>query len=149
LGFTLTAFAQLGFGVLPLPAKKDPTARLKGWAKLAHEAGKLQRSNQAAFILTGRYALTGELAFYTAQPEGVVQFNERIRYANLPAPDEAKLKDAQALLVLRKGEDAAPAASHFQSSRLLAALTRDAGFRSNDAYDVYLLSGYRGGLFDN
>jgi 4-amino-4-deoxy-L-arabinose transferase-like glycosyltransferase len=149
LGFTLAAFLQLGFGVLPIPAKKDPTSRLKGWAKLGLEAGELQHANKAAYILTGRYALTGELAFYTAQPDRAVQFNERIRYANLPAPDEAQLKDAPAILVLRKGENAAPASAHFESSRLLTTLTRDAGFQSKDAYDVYLLSGYRGGLFGN
>jgi hypothetical protein len=48
---------------------------------------------------------------------------------------------------LRKGGDAAAAAAHFEGSRLLATLTREAGYQSNDAYDVYLLSGYRGGLF--
>jgi 4-amino-4-deoxy-L-arabinose transferase-like glycosyltransferase len=146
--FTLVAFLQLGLGILPLPAKKDPTSRMKGWAKLGLETGKLQQDNKAALILTDRYALTGELAYYTPGQDSVLQINERIRYANLPEPNEAKLKEAPAILVLRKGGNAVPASASFTNSRLLTTLTRDAGFQSNDAYDVYLLSGYRGGLFN-
>ena len=58
-------------------------------------------------VLTDRYAITGELAFYGGGPDGVAQINERIRYANLPRPDESKLKNAPALLVLRRNGAAA------------------------------------------
>ncbi len=147
LAFTFAAFVQLGFGLLPIPSKKDPTARLKGWAGLSHEVAQLQKDNHAAFILTDRYAITGELAFYTAEPQAVLQINERIRYINLPTIDDARLQGATALLVLRKGSDAAGAQTSFSGSRFVTTLTRSAGFASRDAYDVYALSGYRGGLF--
>jgi 4-amino-4-deoxy-L-arabinose transferase-like glycosyltransferase len=147
LAFTLVAFAQLGFGLLPIPSKKDPTARLKGWAALRREIAQLQKDNRAALILTDRYAITGELAYYTAEPQAVLQINERIRYSNLPSVDDASLEGASALLVLRKGGSAAVAEAAFASSRFVTTLTRNAGFASRDAYDVYLLSGYRGGLF--
>lgn len=147
IAFTATAFLQLGLGLLPIAAQKDPTARMKGWAGLGGDVAKLRREQGAGMILTDRYAITGELGFYGAGAAEVAQVNERIRYANLPAPDDAKLLNAPALLVLRK--DAAPiaAASRFEQANKIATLTREAGIPSIDAYDVYLMSGYRGGLF--
>ncbi len=148
MAFTLVAFLQLGLSALPLEAKKDPTSRLKGWAKLGADVERLEREAGAATILTDRYALTGELAFYDSRPDTVLQLNERIRYANFPPPDETKLKTSPALLILRKDADAKQASAFFSNSRLLTTLPRDAGFHSRDAYDVHLLTGYRGGLFD-
>jgi hypothetical protein len=48
---------------------------------------------------------------------------------------------------LRKGAGISQAADFFESSQLLQTLERDAGLHSRDAYDVYLMAGYRGGLF--
>ena len=146
--FTLTAFLQLGLGALPIEARKDPTARLKGWAKLGAGISELAEAHGAASILTFNYALTGELAFYGAGGRPILQTGERIRYANLPAPDEGRLKSGPALLVLRKGGDASGTAQFFENSSFVTTITREAGFHSRDAYDVHLLSGYRGGLFD-
>ena len=106
VAFTLAAFLQLGLGALPIEAKKDPTSRLKGWAKLGADVERLERERGAATVLTDRYAITGELAFYGSNADSVAQINERIRYSSFPAPDESKLQDAPALLVLRKGGDA-------------------------------------------
>jgi 4-amino-4-deoxy-L-arabinose transferase-like glycosyltransferase len=147
IAFTLTAFAQLGLGLLPIAAKKDPTTRLKGWSQLGGDIERIRRDHSAGMVLTDRYAITGELAFYGSGWEDVAQINERIRYVSLPPPDEDKLKNAPALLVLRKGADASPVASFFADSHRIATLTRDAGFNPNDSYDVYFINGYRGGLF--
>jgi 4-amino-4-deoxy-L-arabinose transferase-like glycosyltransferase len=148
VAFTLAAFLQLGLGTLPIVAKKDPTTKLKGWAKLGADISKLAEAHGAVSILTVNYALTGELAFYGAKGRPVLQTRERIRYANLPAPDEARLRSGRALLVLRKGRDATGTARFFENSRFVTTITREAGFRPRDAYDVHVLSGYRGGLFD-
>jgi hypothetical protein len=145
IAFTVVAFFQLGLGLLPINAKKDPTSRLKGWSQLGGDVERLRRG--AGMILTDRYAITGELAFYGGGAAGVAQFNERIRYVSLPNPEESKLKGAPALLVLRKDSDATPAASFFADSHRIATLTREAGFHPHDSYDLYLLNGYRGGLF--
>jgi 4-amino-4-deoxy-L-arabinose transferase-like glycosyltransferase len=144
IAFTLAAFLQLGLGVMPIEAKKDPTSRLKGWAKLGADIASLERTQGAVSVLTDRYAITGELAFYGAEP--VWQINERIRYANLPALNEATLKTGPSLLVLRRGGDATQAAAFFGSARFLTTLVRDGGFQPRDAYDVHLLTGYRSGL---
>ncbi len=147
IAFSLVAFFQLGLGALPIEAKKDPTSRLKGWAKLSADASELARAQGATTILTDRYAITGELAFYGPPGRPVQQIDERIRYANLPEPSEAKLKSGPALLVLRKGGDPSRAAAYFESARFLTTLPREAGFHPRDAYDLHLLMGYRGGLF--
>ena len=62
--FTAVAFFQLGLGLLPIDGKKDPTARLKGWAQLGAEVAGIAERQGAAAILTANYASTGELAFY-------------------------------------------------------------------------------------
>ena len=67
-------------------------------------------------VLTDRYAITGELAFYGSGPGDVAQINERIRYVSLQPPDESKLKTAPALLVVRKDGSTAAAASFLQIS---------------------------------
>ena len=148
IAFTLVPFLQLGLGVLPIEAKKDPTAHLRGWARLGSDIAVAAEAHGAAAILTANYATTGELAFYGPKGRPVLQIGERIRYANLPAPDEGRLKSGPALLVLRKGGDASGAAAFYENSRLVTTVTREAGFNSRDAYDVHILSGYRGGLFD-
>ena len=80
----MVAFFQLGLGLLPMNAKKDPTSRLKGWSQLGGDIERLRRDHGAGMILTDRYAITGELAFYGGGPGGVAQINERIRYVSLP-----------------------------------------------------------------
>ena len=121
---------------------------LKGWAKLGSDIAMLAEAQGAAGILTANYATTGELAFYGAKERPVLQAGERIRYANLPAPDEARLKSGPALLVVRKGSDVSVPAAFYENSRLVTTVTREAGFNPRDAYDVHLLSGYRGELFE-
>jgi 4-amino-4-deoxy-L-arabinose transferase-like glycosyltransferase len=147
MAFTLAAFIQLGFGLLPLNAKKDPTSRLKGWSQLGGDVERLKREHGAGMVLTDRYAITGELAFYGAGPDDVAQINERIRYVSLPDPDQSKLKNAPALLILRAGAYTPPIGSNFADSHKIATLTRQAGFHPRDSYDVYFVNGYRGGLF--
>jgi hypothetical protein len=147
IAFTLAAFLQLGLGLLPMNAKKDPTSRLKGWSQLGGDIERLRQDHGAGMVLTDRYAITGELAFYGGGPGGVAQINERIRYASLPNPDDSKLKNAPALLVSRKDGDVTSVAASFGDSHRIATLTREAGFHPYDSYDVYFVNGYRGGLF--
>ncbi|WP_164730036.1 ArnT family glycosyltransferase [Rhodomicrobium lacus] len=144
--FTLVALLQLGTGAIPIEAKKDPTTRMKGWSALGADIDRLRREHGAGLVLTDRYAITGELAFHGMGADGVVQINDRIRYSNFPSPDESRLKDAPALLVLKAGsqQKAFPA---FDSAVQIATVTRPGGLQPRDAYAVFLLSGYRGGLF--
>ena len=101
----------------------------------------------AGVILTDRYAITGEIAYYLGDPAGVLEVKERIRYANLPPPQDYLLAEKPSMLVVRHGEDVAYLSQYFGERRLVTTLVRRGGFRPQDAYDVYVLSGYRGGLF--
>ncbi len=147
IALTLIAFLQIGLAVFPLESRADPTARFRGWAKLGADVERLEQDRGAAVILTDRFAITGELAFYGTRADRVVQINQRIRYASFPAPDETALENAPALLIVPKGVDPSPSASTFERSVLVATFTLDTGLGADEAYDAHLLSGYRGGLF--
>ncbi len=48
-----------------LPPKKDPTTRLTGWDELGKEAGRIYNiAGDRTFIISDRYQITSELAFY-------------------------------------------------------------------------------------
>ena len=145
--FTAGAFLQLGFSVLPVPAKKDPTSRLKGWSALVTDIAAIRAQTGAGVILTDRYAITGEISYYLGDPAGVLEVKERIRYANLPPPQDYLLAEKPSMLVVRHGEDVAYLSQYFGDRRLVTTLVRRGGFQPQDAYDVYIFSHYRGGLF--
>ncbi|MGA7328800.1 MAG: glycosyltransferase family 39 protein, partial [Rhodomicrobium sp.] len=147
MAFTLTVFAQLGLHALPIEAKKDPTSRLRGWAKLGADVDRLRQDYGASAVLTDRYAMTGELAFYARKSTPVIQINERIRYSNLPAPSDEEIANGPALFITRKGGNTASVSLYFENVRAVSTIQRAGGFHSRDAYDVHLLTGYRGGLF--
>lgn len=53
--------------VLNLPEKQDPTARLVGWRELGREASRLYSdlsSSGPAFVVSNKYQVASELAFY-------------------------------------------------------------------------------------
>jgi 4-amino-4-deoxy-L-arabinose transferase-like glycosyltransferase len=144
--FSLLAFAQLGLDLLPISPKKDPTTRMKGWSTLAADVEAVRKTTGATLVLTDRYAMTGQLAFYTERPDQVFQANERIRYIDAAGPEAADLKKP-ALFVVRADARVDAIRPAFTTVHRVTTIRRDAGIGTNDQYDVYLLSGYRGGLF--
>lgn len=147
LVFSLFTYAQASLALVALPPKLDPTSRLRGWDELGARVEALKAEHGAAFILTSRYAITGELAYHTTHPEDVIQGNERIRYSFEPLRDDAALAGQNALYVV-KAKDAknAPFASYFNDIVPLGELPRDAVHHNPDKYAVFLYKGYRGGL---
>ncbi|HXH09626.1 MAG TPA: glycosyltransferase family 39 protein [Alphaproteobacteria bacterium] len=71
LTLTLAFHEPLLFARLGLPASVDPMARLKGWRTLAAAVDALAaRMPRPPFILSDRYQISSELAFYAAtQPQ--------------------------------------------------------------------------------
>ncbi len=59
--------------ILNLPAKKDPTSRLRGWKELGEKVGRIYSSmtqKGSVFIFSDSYQVSSELAFYTpGKPE--------------------------------------------------------------------------------
>ncbi len=63
---------------LGLPARLDPTTRLRGWAELGRAAGAAvdaMPDPRRTFLVSGRYQITSELAFYTPGRPPAYNFN--------------------------------------------------------------------------
>ncbi len=147
-GFTIIAYMQLAFGMLPLSSKQDPTARMRGWADLARRVDGIALASDASFIVTTKYALTGTLAYYSARPGPVLQASERERYSFMPPPNDAAFIGKSALYVVRHGQAKLSLLDgHFGEKTLIATLKRESGWGAEDSFDVYQLRGYKGGLF--
>lgn len=71
LGMTLALHDPTLFARWGLPLKADPTSRLKGWRTLGAAVGALTAQMPAPpFLLSDRYQISSELAFYTpGQPQ--------------------------------------------------------------------------------
>jgi len=93
IGVAIAAIVYLQAAAAPFPlnAAKDPTALMAGWSELAHQVEDVARREKAAYILTSRYRLTGELAYYSSSRIPVLQFNERLRWISFQKPPAAVL----------------------------------------------------------
>ena len=73
-GFLLTAISHYP-AVLDLPPKKDPTTRLIGWQELGKAVGRLYEEEKDLFIVSNRYQVASELAFYVPGNPRVYNIN--------------------------------------------------------------------------
>jgi 4-amino-4-deoxy-L-arabinose transferase-like glycosyltransferase len=87
VGVLLFALAglQAAFGLFPL--HRDPTARLLavGWRELATDIEATRVRLGARCLIVSNYGLASWLSFYLPGTP-VVQFNERMRWVNMPEP---------------------------------------------------------------
>ncbi len=106
IGIAIAAVVYLQAMAAPIPlnAKKDPTALMAGWSELARDVEDVARREHAAYILTSRYRLTSELAYYSSSRIPVVQFNERLRWISFQTPPAAVLSQP-GLYVANVGRD--------------------------------------------
>ncbi|MBI1212291.1 MAG: glycosyl transferase [Alphaproteobacteria bacterium] len=142
-------YAQALFAPLHL-GPKDPTARILGfgWRALASEIEQARVQAGAQAIITTDYKATGWLTFYLPSPTPVIEINQRIRWANEPAPDKRLL--AGPLLYVCKNE--CPGLSNirqkFSAVALLDTFTRRRGALSIDSYSVYRAAQANGPVLD-
>ena len=139
-------YAQGFFGV-PLKGR-DPIARLTaiGFPQVADEIAALARAQDAPAIVTTSYATTGWLAFYLHPRIAIVQINEEYRWLSAPPPD-AQLLHAPLLFVTQQPQKSLPAVmARFTEVTHLAHLDRARNGARIDAFDVYRVSGWRGGV---
>jgi 4-amino-4-deoxy-L-arabinose transferase-like glycosyltransferase len=138
-------YGQAFFGVVP---KRDPIGRLTafGMAPVTEGIGKLAREQGASGIVTTSYATTSWLAFYLKPKIPIVQINEGYRWLSAPGADQA-LKERPLLFVTAQGQKTMPTiAAHFSDVRHLGAFARTRRGVLIETYDVYRVSGWRGGL---
>jgi 4-amino-4-deoxy-L-arabinose transferase-like glycosyltransferase len=149
LGLTLTVvvLAHLAFGIVPLAASADPTARMHGWSDLADRVEQVRIERNADLIATINYGLTATIAYRIGRPEDVIQLTQRVRYAFAPPIGDAQLRGRTAVIVLRAGSLAPDVLRrYFGQVSLIHQLVRASNGDVAATYDVFLASDYRGGL---
>lgn len=68
-------------------ARKDPSFQTRGWPEIAAALKTAAAENDARWIGTGAYGMTGQLSFALRDAQlPVIQLTERIRYAMADAP---------------------------------------------------------------
>ena len=76
---SVVIYLHAGFGLLPLPPRKDPVARAAGWRELALRADSVARraslGNDRRWLGADRYQDAAELAFYTPRHPVVFAMN--------------------------------------------------------------------------
>lgn len=136
--------AQAFFGLV---AKRDPIGRLTafGIKPVTQGVAQIAQKEDAAAILTTSYATTSWLAFYLKPHIPIVQVNEGFRWLAAPEADPA-LTQKPLLFVTMQGQKTMPEiTTRFSDVRHLAEIDRRRKGVLIEKYDIYRVSGWRGG----
>ena len=118
-----------------------------GFPETAREIESIRVRSGADCVLASDYGTTAWLAFY--QPAMcVAQYNERVRWANMPEPDPALLKGKLLFVVTDVSADRFALNTRFQNVTALANLARYRGPTPIQTYQLVLLEGAKGEVFD-
>lgn len=136
-------YAQAFFAVVPA---RDPIARLTafGMAPVTEAVTRAIRDDDARAVVTTSYATTAWLAFYLKRAVPVVQVDEDYRWLAAPEADAA-LARGRLLYVTQTPKALPQIARHFAHLRLLARVPRKRRGALIETYDIYDVSGWRGG----
>jgi hypothetical protein len=118
----------------------DPTAQIRGWSQFAAEVDRLRIENGARWVATSSYATTGQLAFALKSTVPILQLNERMRYAHLPAVDDALLNSPAIYVELNRRQRPWMLMERFNSVKPLGTLVRTDRGVSIATYAVYLVA---------
>jgi hypothetical protein len=141
-------YLQAAAAPIPLSAVGDPTALMAGWRELANEVDDIARREQAVYVLTSRYRLTGELTYYGSPAIPVLQFNERVRWLSFPQPSQSLLSQP-ALYIANVGRDRSSwLVSRFAEVKKLGEISRRRHGAEIERYVVYRLDKPIGPVLD-
>jgi 4-amino-4-deoxy-L-arabinose transferase-like glycosyltransferase len=138
-------YAQAFFAVVP---SRDPIARLTafGFAPVASGIAAVAKAQGAQTVVTTSYATTAWLAFYLKPKMTVVQVNEGFRWLSAPIADP-HLADKPLLFVTIQPQKTLPEiAARFAAIHHLASFERRRRGALIERYEVYGVSGWRGGV---
>lgn len=141
LGLATTALVlalALWPGVPVFPGH-NPLNQTKGWEDVGPEIEELAAQNDARWIATGGYGLTGQLHHYISRNLPVWQINEPKRYLFRGAFPQS-LCGEKALVVVRRNQSDA-ALRHFVSVVDLGTVTRSSKGAALVTYQVFLAQG--------
>jgi len=142
------AFLQIDTGVLTA-FRKDQGAHIFaiGFKPVAEEVERLRAQSGAGCILTSDFGTTSWFAFYLPQA-CVAQHDERIRWADVIDPDPARLKGKLVFVATDLPVERFDLGKSFASIQPLAHLTRYRGPTPIQTYEIVLLDGAKGDVFD-
>jgi hypothetical protein len=144
LAMSVLLYVHIVHPMVRLSDLRDSTAQMRGWPELAANLERLRVANGTQWIATSSYATTGQLAFALRGGPPVIQLTERLRYANLPAPNETTLRSPGLYVELDRRENPELLRERFGSVISLGHLVR----RDNDgpiaSFAVYRISDPRG-----
>lgn len=144
--FTLALLAQMTLRPVSLPAADDPLSRFDGWANLSAQTRRLAETQHAGYIATDDYGSNATLAFYLRDIP-VFQVSEPIRYVFMPPIDQSLLQQATGIYLAASPFDTvARLQAHFDSIALIGTIWRNRNGDPIEAYRVYALNGYHGGV---
>lgn len=131
----LTVIAVITTRSVPFVGPLPVVDYLYGWPNLQQKISALAHDNDAQWVDTIDYSLTGGLGYYgrmASDPLPVFQTNQPFRYAYAPRMP-AELKSARHLLVRKGSRGDAP-----DGMTLLAVVSRADGGRVLDRYQVFI-----------
>jgi hypothetical protein len=140
-------YLQMTLALAPIAAIDDPLNRFAGWAGLAESTGAAAAAQNASYIATSEYATTSILSFYLPRNLTIFQATEAMRYTNLPPIDQSKLAQSTGLYLAAANDDRVEEfRRHYDSVVLISTIQRSRRGDPFEAFRLYRLSGYRGGL---
>lgn len=137
-------YVQAFFGVVH---GRDPIARLTaiGFQPVADGVAALAHAQGARAVVTASYATTSWLAFYVHPRMDIVQINESYRWLSAPEADPQMLRGNLLFVTLQSQKSLPVIVGSFSHIQHLATFTRMRKGRPIDAFDVYAISGWKGG----
>jgi 4-amino-4-deoxy-L-arabinose transferase-like glycosyltransferase len=130
--------------------RRDATVRSigVGWRELAAGIEAVRVRVGAACVLAPDYGTTGWLAFYLPKGSCVAQRTQRIRWVNMPEPDAAELAGKLLFVDEARAEGQPELIDGFARVEKVAELTRKRGPLAIESYELDLLEGAKGDVFD-
>jgi len=119
-----------------------------GWRALAGEIAAVRARTGATCVLAADYGTTAWLAFYLPKGTCVQQFNERIRWVNMPEPDAAALAGPLLFADNVGAPTHALLAQRFDRVEVVGEASRWRGPFMIETYQLDLLSGAKGDPLD-
>lgn len=116
-------YAHAAIGLVAVAGNRDPLNQTRGWDGLVAELKPVMAIAGASWIATSNYATAGPLAF-AAGDIPVIQLDERIRYAHLPAPDPAMIARPGVYVELERRDQGPTLGSRFGEATRIATLER-------------------------
>lgn len=141
VGLALIIYTQALFGFLPL-GRKDPTTRelAFGWTEISAAIQSIKQETGAESIITSDYTTNSWLRFYSPTPLMVTQINERLRWANEPAPAREIFNQPMLYICRDSCQFQDDVRSGFQQFETVETLVRRRGDLPIETYTIFLVS---------